>query len=414
MLRYLCIAIILLLVIWISFFPEPVQQGYSLLAKSVLIFALAALLAQKGVSIFKFSDFPLWLFIGAMGLNVLFAQQKSVALKTYSDLAIFVFVIYYLISEGLFSQKGFNLLLKTICVSSIIVALCGIGESLSAFNPLYEYFIENPFYKRYISGFTRPVSTQFHTVILGSYLLAALPFNAILFKQSGSISKLLGGLGLVLSVVVITLTFSRGVFLGLIATVTFYLFLQKHYRLLLIFFIALILSVIFCTYLPYPINRFGLSQMITQNSGMFSEYRLTRFVMALRVITDHPLVGLGFQHFRIRFYEYYPLSFNVPYEFMIPDNMYLAILAETGLVGFAGFFIFILSVFIKAKKCLVRLGRQPERKREAIFIMAGFTGLLVNMMAYELFYWLNIYIYFCIFIGLIEFFYRLHTREPLK
>ncbi|TAM43268.1 O-antigen ligase domain-containing protein [bacterium] len=306
-------------------------------------------------------------------------------------------------SEDLAYGKNFDLLAKTICVCSILVSLGGILEFIFAYNPIYEHGMVNPFYKRYISsGIVRPMSTQFNPVVLGTYLLGSLPFNFILFKQNKSFFRFLGGLGAVLNIVIMILAFSRGVFLGLIMMITFYLLIQKKYRSLIIFFIALLLFVLLNSFLPYPFNRFGYGQLIAENRGILSGYRFTRWGMTWHIIRDHPLVGLGFQHFRIRFYEFFPFKFSVPHEFMIADNMYLTILAETGVIGFAGFLLFVFSLLIKGFKRLKKLQAMPADKLRLILILSAFLGLLVNAGAYEIFYWLNPYIFFCIIVGLIR------------
>jgi len=321
-----------------------------------------------------------------------------------------MFLIYYLVSESLSSQARFNLLAKTICISSILVALLAILESAFAFNPLYEYFIENPFYRRYIAYFVRPMSTQFHPAVLGSYLLGCLPFNFMLFKQDKRFFRFLGAIGIVLNIAVIILTFSRGVFLGLIAMIMFYLFVQKKKVIIAKFSVILLILIIVCSFLPYPFCRFGINFMIRdknmKGSSIFSNYRFDRLMMTQRIFRDHPLVGLGFQHFRTRFYEYYPREGIILYEFMIPDNMYLTILAETGIIGFSGFLIFIFYFFRKAKRLFKQLKPMPQKRLQLLLILSSFIGLLVNMGAYELFYWPNQYMFFCIIVGCISAFCR--------
>jgi O-antigen ligase len=136
--------------------------------------------------------------------------------------------------------------------------------------------------------------------------------------------------------------------------------------------------------------------------------------MTGRIIKEHPLVGLGFQHFRIRFYEYYPHSNTMPYENMIADNMYLTILAETGVLGFSGLFIFIILLFKKGLRRFHALDNMPGEKQRLLALLSALLGLLVNMAGYELFYWPNIYIYFCILIGLIEAYNRNAKKQQVN
>ena len=237
-------------------------------------------------------------------------------------------------------------------------------------------------------------------------MLGCLPFNFLLFRQEKGLFRFSGAAGGVLSTVIIILTFSRGVVLGLAGMLIFYFLVQKDYSKIIILFIVIFVFVLACSNLPYPFDRFGKDRMISGGDGISSNYRFTRCVMAKRIIRDFPLTGLGFRHFRIRFYEYYPDKHNVPYEFMIADNMYLTILAETGILGFLGFLIFIVSLFRKGCRQL-RISRcMPQRRLQVLIILSAFMGLLVNMGAYELFYWPNQYMYFCILVGLIGTFCR--------
>ncbi len=405
MLKYLPIVLFTILFSWISFFPQPLQGKYHLFTKIFLVLAFIGLLAKKRTSIFRRDDLFLWGFLITIGLNVLFAQRKEVAFRTYIDLAIPMFLIYYLASEGFSSQSNFNLLAKVICILSILVALGGIFESIFRVNPLYEYFIENPFYERYIIGFVRPMSTQFNPAPLGSYLLGSLPFSFLLFKQDKSFFRWLGILGLILNTTVMILTFSRSVFLGLIAMIILYLFVLRDYRSMAIFFVVLSIIIFITFFLPYPFCRLGVKWMLGE-MGILSSYRIDRCIMAYHMIQDYPFVGLGFQHFRIRFYEYSLLPFNISYEFMIADNMYLTILTETGIFGFLGFFAFIFFLFKKAWRNLRRESLIPQRRWQLLVSLMALVGLLVAMGGYELFYWANPYLYFCVIVGCIASFCR--------
>jgi len=379
------------------FFPKPLQKKYYLFTNILLILAFVILLIRKGRAVFKTNDYPLWVFLIAISINVLFAQSRLVAFKTYLDLAIPMFSIYYLVSEDFCSSKKFNLLAKTICLFSIIVSLGGIFESLFAFNPIYEHFIKNPYYQRYITGFVRPMSTQFNPAPLGGYLLGCLPFNYLLFRKYTSFFRLLGAIGVVLSTIVVILTFSRCALLGLIAMIVFYLFTQKNYRAIAILFITVFILIFISSYMPYPLNKFGIDGII--GGGQLSTYRLDRFGMALRMVKDYPFKGVGFQHFRIRFYEYYPYKDKIPYEIMIADNMYLTILSETGIIGFLGFSGFIFSFLRKGWRKLRMSDANSEQRWRLLVTLMAFIGLLVDMVGYEFLYWPNQYLLFCIVVG---------------
>lgn len=414
--EYIGITCIIALFVWISFFPQPIQEKYHLVTNIFLILAFAITLYRKHTSVFKLNDYPLWIFLVAISINVFFAQQQKIALKTYWDIAIPMFCIYYIVSESIITDKQFDTLSKFICILSIIVSFWGLMDFLLHTNWLYEYYIPNHYYQRCTSREAmRAISTQFWSPPLGSYLIASFPFSLLLIQQNRLFFRILGFIGTILCSVVIIMTLSRGVFLGFIAMVLFILYVNKKRHLLVIFFIIFCLFILICAYLRNPLNKLGFKQLLFLGSwAAFSEYRFQRGLMAFQMLKDHPLAGLGFQHFRILFNEYYTGKGIIPYEFRIADNMYLTLLAETGILGFAGFLVFIFSVIKKAWRKITAVSDASSSRQQLVFVFSALIGLLVNMGAYELFYWPNQYIYICILIGLIGNFSRNKIIKKVK
>lgn len=313
-----------------------------------------------------------------------------------------MFFIYYLCAIGFQSKKNFLFFSKLVCVSSILVSLLAVVEIVFKFNPIYEFLLNNPYYQRYTIGFVRPVSTQFNPAPLGTYLLASIPFNFIVFKNSLKM-KWIGFFGILLNSVILLLTFSRGVFIGFIFMILIFLLFRKRFKLAAVFLIILTFLSLSASFLPYPVNRFGANFLFGgKNRGVISQYRVDRCKMTADIIKKYPLTGIGFTHFRKRFKEFYPHKNKPGYEFMIADNMYLTILAETGAIGFLGFFLFFISTL---KKCLKYLKEKDSLLKENLFIFMIFlaiAAILINMAAYELFYWPNQYLFLCILIGSVE------------
>ncbi|MDD4939408.1 MAG: O-antigen ligase family protein [Candidatus Omnitrophica bacterium] len=425
----------IILFTWISFFPRPVQEKYSLFVNIFLFIAFGHLLLRKRKEIYKLGDYPMWVFLAATGINVFFAQQRNLAFNAYLNIALPMFFIYYLISEDFFSEGKFDLLAKIVGLCSIGVSLIGIFECIFRYNPLYAHLIENPYYLRYISGFARPMSTQFNPTPLGGYLLGCLPFNYYLFKKTGSILRSLGVTGIVLNITVLILTFSRAAILGLFSMALFYLFLRRKYKLIAVLAVALFMLFSTFYYLPYPLSKLGMGWIFkdkllpnylsggsymaegflkdhpeigpdrskgasfADGDGILSSYRLERCAMALRMLKSNPLSGLGLQHFRARFYEYYRGKYRVPYDIMIADNMYLTILAEAGLIGFFAFLLFIFIFLRRGREKLARLNNGSLLKLRLSVCLTALIGLLVNMAGYEFFYWPNQYLFFCVIVG---------------
>ncbi len=361
-------------------------------------------------------DWPVWLFLICMFSGTVSALDRNLALQTYFYI-ILTFAALFYIGKGLCdSDQDRNTLCMVICICGSLIALIGSIELYYGRNILYERFINNPFYERFIGPslpigleryerYTcRPMSTQLEPSIFAAYLLFCLPFSLYFFKNKSIYLRLLGILSSLLYIVMIILSLSRIALLGLIASLSVYLWYNKHKKIILVVLMCLILLMLAGSCCPNSkLSRFGVAEMVYgRYDSIISEHRSSRVIMTARIIKENPLFGIGFNHFRIRFNEYCneKEKGNVPYEYMIPDNMYLTFLAETGIVGTAGFLIFIFLLFKQAIKAFKRLGDGSQRQFLLVVITA-LVGLLVNMAAYELFYWYNPYMLFCLACGLI-------------
>ncbi len=395
-----------LLFAWISFFPQPIQDKYSAALRIFLgIFLLVLALDRKYQRrLFVLKDWPLWLFLISLASGIALAQDKGAALRTYFHLSLLMFLVFYIGKAILPFDKDAGWVSVVICISSLLVAFIGALELYFGKNILYENFIPNPFYERYVRHYPRPMSTQFNPAVLGSFLLGCLPFSLYLTSSKRLYLRLLGLFSSLLCAGIIILSFSRGVFLGLIALILFYLWRKKKAKVILGAISCLILLMLACSFQKDPnLNRFGFTRFISGSyDSIFSEYRFNRVKMAFKMFKEHPFFGIGFNQFRIRFDEYAAEEDKgkTPYEFMIPDNMYLSFLAENGIIGASGFLIFILFLLKKGLRNFRKL-EDENKKRLLLVSLSALIGLLVNMGAYELFYWCNPYILFCLICGLI-------------
>jgi len=90
---------------WISFFSQPFKEMNYFLTNTFLLFVFLIILIKNKFKIFSSKDIPLWFFVIAIGVNVLFAAQKDIAVKTYINLATPMVVIYYALSKHFLSEK---------------------------------------------------------------------------------------------------------------------------------------------------------------------------------------------------------------------------------------------------------------------------------------------------------------------
>ena len=389
--KYLTNICFIVLFAWISFFPQPIQDRYAILTRAFLCIFLFILFLDKNhrKHLFSFKDWPLWLFLAGISLNIISAVDKGAALKTYIYLAVTFAIVFYIGKAIFYHERDRKFISIVICACSGLVAFIGLLEFYFGRNVLYEHFISNPFYQRYIHS--RVMSTQLHASVCGSFLLGCLPFNFFLFKDKKPVLRATGIVSFLLSIFVIFLTFARGVFLGLVVFLSFYLWKKNKKAYFFMFILSVIFLMLICSFQNLSIaRRFGFEGIVFgYGDSIFSGYRLERYKISLDMIKDHPFSGVGLNNFRIRFNEYCSdnLKGKEMYEFMIPDNMYLTLLTESGIIGLSGFLIFLFFIF---------------KKSRSIILTGGLLGLLVNMGSYELFYWNNPFILLCLIFGFIE------------
>jgi putative inorganic carbon (HCO3(-)) transporter len=395
MLKRLPIAGILLLLFWLSFFPRSVQNEYPLVTRIGLALAVAALLLEKRGRIFSRSDWPVWVFALCLIPGAFASGLAPVSVRICIDLLLAAVLVYYLVSIVVADQQVFKLVAVALTIMSAVVALGGLAEFFLGENPIYRHFLENPYYRGYfsgnIAGRVRPMSSQYNPAALGGYLLASLPFHILVFREAVSNrTRWLAGLGTGLVTLVLVLTYSRGAFLGLVVSWMFYLWYTDRRRKALVYALLILLVVAAASVPRSPMQRLGLHYL--GRGGVASSYRMNRAEIAWRMFLDHPLVGVGYEHYRIRFGDYDREEDSTPHKNMIADNMYLTILAETGLVGCTGFVVLIGWLLAGAGRRLRRSPRPPPAQLRLALCTMALIGLLVDMAGYELFYWPSQYL----------------------
>jgi O-antigen ligase len=198
------------------------------------------------------------------------------------------------------------------------------------------------------------------------------------------------------------LTFSRGVFLGLVVLSLFYFWQGGEKKLLSLTIICLVAFTLAASlHKKEPLGRFGFRRLLSgSHDSILSEYRLARIKMTAHIFKKHPFFGIGFQHFRLRFAEFCASADKkTPYEFMIPDNMYLTFLAETGIAGTLGFLVFISFLLRNGFSQLRKALSLSQTRQITIGLISALLGLSVNMGGYELFYWDNPFLLFALLCG---------------
>lgn len=323
-------------------------------------------------------------------------------LGSFRDLAIhFVSLgLVFVMINTVDRLEDFNIIVTMIVFSATIVALIG----------LYQYIVGVPVDAGWVDVSNNPdVKARVYSVfenpnILAEYLIMTIPLSISLFWYTKKIGKKLLFLAtsgiLTLSLV---LTLSRGGWIGFaFSALIFILLIERRFLLSII---PIVLGGIL--FLPKSIISRIIS--IGNLADSSNSYRITMWKIALDIIKDHPLAGVGFGHkpFQQTFERY--ISDMPTYH---AHNTYIELAAELGIPGLIAFLFLIFIVF---KYGIQKLINQENRyiKIMAAGAFAGLGGLLAHGAVENVIYLTRIILYFWILIGLILTLMKIKKQEEI-
>ncbi len=388
------------IVIWLSFIPAAANNRYESIIYLIMgLFLALSFLSAKKKGYFTGGEFDkfIWLFLIWNLISAIFAYDRHAAFQRLPGLAI-PFIALYFISKNELNEKRVRLIIEVLFFSAVIVSFIGIQEFVYQKNIIYEKFVPNRFY--YLSIiWSRVISTMMHPTILGTYIACCLPSAYfILEKSEKSLKRIYGLLGLIFMLIALMLTFSRTGWVTAMLITIFY-FYKKNKKVLYFIIISIFL--------------FIFLSIITANSNILTKrkvhhkllaysliegHRVKRYPLTMKMLKDQPLTGVGLNNYRLVFDKYYGKdSADVPYDIKIPDNMYLMIAGETGIMGIG---IFMALLFFIIKRGIILLKEKASKNRDIVLVLfTSLIGVLIHMTSYDLFYWTAPYYLFILFLG---------------
>lgn len=306
------------------------------------------------------------------------ASLQNTTLLIYLDFVVFFFVIVTLVNS--MGRLRWTLL------ASIL------GIAYGSADIIHEWLRFHSTMAHYRAGDSVGDGNYFSTAAA-----LILPLVYLMIFSAKKSSEKLFFLGvLLISVVAIMLTGSRG---GALAVATSLLYLIWHSRhrvrnLVLIIIVALPLSI----FVPVsPLNRFLHPKMRGVNT---EETRLEAWGAGLKMFKDHPLFGVGLGNFKALM----PLYVAPGVDFKsIAHNTYVELLAELGPLGL----IFFLAIVFFAFRSLRNVRRRMRELDPQSFLYltslsleSGLIGFLVGACflsdEYEKLFWVVIFLSICL------------------
>jgi hypothetical protein len=232
----------------------------------------------------------------------------------------------------------------------------------------------------------RASGTFTHPNILGGFLFCSVLASFYLFMKTDAKLKLILLVSVIfVQVFTLYVVFSRSAILALVLSAIIWSFLQfkaiikhKGFRSAAFRRFAILASAIFMSGL-LGIGLF-FSQL-TARGGIINYNAVTTYAdseriqylrMAIDMIKEHPLLGIGFNNFQL--YED-PIQPGYPGHifFSKVHNIYLLIASEMGLMSGGLFLLFIFSILKRSWKGF----SQQDLSQEKIFLLSVFWGLLL-------------------------------------
>lgn len=355
------------------------------------------------------------------GFNRFIRQFVSLLL---SGLVLFTF--YWNVLRKMSISEILSIIRKVFLASLIVASVYGFLEisivyfGIEAARPIIELFNYFPFVNVKVFG-DRISSIAQESPYLAIYLITIAGWMFSYILTSKGLKKFIPAF------LVLLLTFFSGsrtglvvIFAQLLVFLFILLFDSKFRKYVFIFlgsFVAIIAIVTainskqVIAEVEKKIESLDFKSNLTDNVS--NKSRLGIQYANIQVFKEHPIVGVGFgqQTYHNRFH--YPVwaTFN-NYEFRLyytdqfltsfpPGyNVYIRILAETGIIGITIFLFFLVSVLLKCRRLIV--DSTGDKKILAIILLVSFVGICINWLQIDSFRLYGFWIYFAIFIHLLN------------
>jgi len=206
-------------------------------------------------------------------------------------------------------------------------------------------------------------------------LAAFIPlFLLAVERAKRTMHKYLAAVPILLIVVCVIPSYSRGAFLALIAAFFLGVKLMRNRK---IYCLIIILSFVAGALRVSDSYLERLSSSTDYENEASAAGRIATYKAALTMFQSSPVMGIGVGNFNDNFWDHCPDEYRA---FCAPDksvhNIYLQVLSETGLLGMTALLLFLLSVLKPFLRMLLP-GNSPQSSHDKLCYAFGSTCLVL-------------------------------------
>lgn len=337
---------------------------------------------------------PLLFFIGigvlSLGINSVWLQPQellasSLYLIRWTSYALLLFIVLH--CDTAFKK----LISKFLFVDGLLLVVFGYFQYFfyPSLKPLYHLGWDEHMYRMFSTFFDPNFAGAFFVL----YFLFIAGWLYHFIQKRKKKESIILSIILLVTLLAVFLTFSRAAFLMLIAGSTVFLFLINQKRLIFAILGAIALFAISFS-----------SQFYIENINLFreasSKARLENYSVALKIIQDRPLLGVGFNTYRYAKdlygiqtqWTHFPSHADAGV-----DNSFLFVFATTGTVGFIAYVWFLLAIVTKTFIVFKKHARVSS-----LIILSSLAGLCINALFINSFFFPAIIFWMWMIVGLSE------------
>lgn len=373
-----------------QFFPIEVGSArMSWLDGGILLLLVSALFFWKKKKIFLSIGKPFGIF-SAIALFSLVMALPTVSFSEWIASALYLlrWIAYFLVIIPIAStnsqfKKHMPILLFA---SSMVIAGGGF----------LQYFLfpslRGLTYEGWDPHLYRMFGTFFDPNFLGSYLVVSFLLGIeLFFHQTTKVNKYIFGLGNLLLLIGVFLTFSRSSYIALFIGVGCYLFFKGYKKWIFAVLLSLIL---------FGGVVFGFSFRQNEGTNLLrsasTAARIGNMERSIQIIVDNPFVGIGFNTYRYAQHKkgfIGGMGWETSHSGAGVNNSYLFVMATTGIVGLLAFLYLLYRMVV--------LGR-TTKSVYGVVLLAGICAIGVNSLFENTFFYEAILFWLWVMVGVIE------------